>query len=146
MYSVSESNLIGKPETPVAFMASFTIDFEGIPLSFEKPIIRRYSKPDKGEIYEPFVVLPKATADFDDDVIIFSNGDKKQVTVNIKAGKDDLNGSVSLQYPEGWEVENNTLDFSIEKKGGVVSKSFTIIPPNTESEGCLLYTSDAADE
>lgn len=137
MYTVSQEKLIGRPETPAAFSASFKLDFDGIEMTFEKPIIHRYSKPDKGEIYEPFVVLPEATASFDDDVIIFSDGGQKQITVNIKAGKDNLNGKVSLEHPKGWIVENNDLDFSIAKKGGMISKSFTVRPPNSEAEGYI---------
>ena len=137
MYKVADENLIGKPETPAAFTATFNVDFDGSMVAFHKPVVHRYSKPDRGEIYEPFVILPPATASFDDDVIIFADGNQKQVMVNIRAGKDSMTGTVSLDYPEGWKVENNTIDFSIEKKGGVISKSFSVIPPNGEAEGYI---------
>ena len=137
MYKVSDDNLIGKPETPVAFTADFKLSFEGVEMNFKKPILYRYSKPDRGEIYEPFVVLPEVTASFDDDVLIFSDGSQKQVTVDIKAGKDNVSGTVQLNHPDGWIVENNNLDFSIEKKGGIISKTFTVLPPSTEAEGYI---------
>ena len=137
MYEVEEDYLIGKPETPVAFVANFQLRFEDTELNFKKPVIRRYSKPDKGEIYEPFVVLPEVTASFEDDVLIFSDGNQKEVTVNIRAGKDNANGTIRLEHPTGWQIANNGLDFSIAKKGGIVSKSFVVIPPDSEAEGYI---------
>ncbi len=138
MYTVSDDILIGNPQTPPSFSANFTLDFNGVKIDFKKPVVHRYSKPDKGEIYEPFVVLPDVTASIGDDVIIFADGKEKKIVVNIRAGKDNVAGKVSLQHPKGWIIENNNLDFSIENKGGVISKSFKVVPPNTQADGYIM--------
>ena len=85
MYKVTDQSLIGKPETPRAFHARFEIDFNGTTITFEKPLIYHYSKPEKGELYQPFEVLPKATASFSDNVLIFADGKPKEIPVTIMA-------------------------------------------------------------
>ncbi|MEO0573583.1 MAG: PIG-L family deacetylase, partial [Bacteroidota bacterium] len=92
MYTVNRSDLIGQPETPVAFKTSFTLDIEGVEISFEKPLVYRYSKPDFGEVYEPFVVLPKATASFSENVFLFNNSEPVDINLAIRAGANRIGG------------------------------------------------------
>ncbi|RDY61775.1 PIG-L family deacetylase [Flagellimonas nanhaiensis] len=135
MYTVDDQQMIGKPETPSVFNAMFTLDFEGTEIEFEKPIVHRFSKPDKGELYEPFAVLPEATSKIDEKVLIFSNGDSKDIHVKIRAEKDSLSGTVVLNHPEGWEVSPRQITFFVPQKGQEQSVTFNVTPPNYESEG-----------
>ncbi|MBS9462129.1 PIG-L family deacetylase [Flagellimonas sp. 389] len=135
MYTVKNQKMIGKAETPNAFNAIFTLDFDGIEIEFEKPIIHRYSKPEKGELYEPFVVLPEVTTSIKDKVLIFSDAKTKNVTVSIKAGKNNVQGKIGLEHPKGWNVVPNKIDFSILQKGQEQSVTFKVTPPSNDSEG-----------
>ncbi|WP_350286072.1 PIG-L family deacetylase [uncultured Croceitalea sp.] len=137
MYTVDDEELIGLPETPVAFEADFTLDIAGTEISFTKPVYRRYSKPDKGELFEPFVILPKVTASFTDDVLIFANNEPKQVALAIRAGKDGVSGIATLNHPEGWEVHPAAINFSIAQRGETQTVYFEVKPPQNESEGYL---------
>jgi LmbE family N-acetylglucosaminyl deacetylase len=134
MYRVADPNLIGKPETPRAFTAKFDLVFNGYPITIEKEIKYRYAKPDKGELYEPFDILPEATASFKDKVMIFSDGRPKDIPVTVKAYKDAAQGELQLQLPEGWQVDLKTRPFNIAKKGDQQILNFTITPPNFEDE------------
>lgn len=138
MYKVKEKSLIGKPETPAAYWANFEVTIDGIPINFKKPVIYRYSKPDKGELYEPFVVLPAVTAAFNDDVLIFADGGAKKVTLTVRAGKSDVSGAVQLQLPRGWTVADAPKEFTIAKKGDFKTIDFEVTPPNGESEGYIM--------
>ncbi|MDT0607336.1 PIG-L family deacetylase [Croceitalea rosinachiae] len=137
MYKVSDKSLIGKPETPAAFEAIFQLDFSGTTLDFTKPVFRRYSKPDKGELFEPFVILPEVTASFTDDVMIFSDSQPKKVALAIRAGKNDISGIARIKYPVGWSVQPEALNFSITQKGEVQTVYFEVTPPANESEGYI---------
>ncbi len=132
MYKVADASLIGKPETPRAFNTDFVLDFDGYPITFTKPIIYRYARNDKGELYEPFEILPDATARFKDKVLIFADGKPKQVPVTVKAHKDNLKGEVQFCYAEGWKVDQETKPFTIEKKGDEQIIMFTLTPPKNE--------------
>ncbi|SDE73830.1 N-acetylglucosaminyl deacetylase, LmbE family [Pricia antarctica] len=137
MYKVLDQQLIGKPETPRAFTAAFEIDFNGTTINFEKPVIYHYAKPEKGELYQPFEVLPKATASFSDKVLIFADGKPKQVPVTIEAHADNIKGEIQLIHGEGWSVDTDTKTFEIAKKGDKRTVFFTLSPPAEENENYI---------
>ncbi len=133
----ADKNLIGKPETPRVFNVDFNLLINQIPITFTKPIVYRYSEPDKGELYKPFEIIPEATAALTEKVYIFENNQQKDVEVIVKAGRKNLEGSVQMAYPQGWEVYPKTQKVSIENKGDFQKLVFTIIPPNEQSEGLI---------
>ncbi|MFC4220447.1 PIG-L family deacetylase [Flagellimonas marina] len=135
MYKVDEQRLIGKPETPAVFHAKFTLEFDGMEMEFEKPVIHRFSKPDKGELYEPFAVLPVATSKIDEKVLIFANASTKDIQVKVRAGKNDVSGTVTLDHPSGWKVSPQNFSFSIPQQGQEKTVTFQVTPPSVESEG-----------
>lgn len=137
MYQVAEKGLIGKPESPVSFEVDFEIDFEGTAITFAKSLAHRFSKPDKGELLEPFVVLPKVTASFTEDVMLFADGKSKKVALAVRAGKDNVEGQVELKHPEGWEVQPSSIDFKLSQKGEVQTVYFNVKPSAVEGEGLL---------
>lgn len=134
MYRVNDPNLIGKPETPRAFNAKFDLTFNGYPIAMEKAVIYRYAKPDKGELYEPFDILPEATASFKDKVMIFSDGRPKEIPITVKAYKDGAQGELKLQLPDAWQVDLKSKPFNIAKKGDQQILTFSVTPPNFEDE------------
>lgn len=134
-YTVNDQSLIGKPETPSAFKAIFNLEIDGVEIPFEKSVVHRYSKPDRGELYEPFAILPEVTSKIDEKVLIFADSDTKSVQVKIRAGKNDVSGTVELDHPMGWKVSPNSIPFSIAQKGEEISVIFEVTPPSTESEG-----------
>ena len=134
-YTVNDQSLIGKPETPSAFKAIFSLEIDGVEIPFEKSVVHRYSKPDRGELYEPFAILPEVTSKIDEKVLIFADSDTKSVQVKIRAGKNDVSGTVELDHPMGWKVSPNSIPFSIAQKGEEISVIFEVTPPSTESEG-----------
>jgi len=136
-YKVADMQLIGKPETPRAFHAIFELDFNGTVIPVSAPIVYKYAKPDKGEIYQPFEIVPEATASFDDKVIIFSDDTPKKIPVTVKAHADNLSGTVQFCFDKAWKVENDTKPFSIAKKGDEQTLYFTLSPPATENESYI---------
>ncbi len=137
MYRVDNQKLIGKPETPRAFLANFEIDFNGKTLVFEKPVIYHYAKPDKGELFQPFEILPEATASFSDKVLIFADGKPKNIPVTVKAHADNLKGELQLSHSKGWGVGAESKFFEIAKKGDEQTLVFTLTPPANEDESYI---------
>ncbi len=137
MYKVEDPSLIGKPETPRALVATFNLIIEGREISFNRAVVYRYSKPDKGELYQPFEILPQATARFEDKVLIFNNGESREVPVSIMAHKDNLEGEIELCTGDGWQVDQNKQKFSISKKGEEATLTFVLTPPENEDENYI---------
>lgn len=137
MYSVEKQEWIGKPETPKPFEAQFILDFNRNSISFKKPVVHRYSERDKGELYRPFEILPKATARFDDKVLIFANAEPKKIPITVKAHADSVEGKVQLCFSKGWTVEQEIKPFKIAKKGDEQTLVFSMIPPSYEDESYI---------
>lgn len=143
MYTVDDQLLIGKPETPRPAAIDFNLIIEGIPITFTKNVIRRYAERDKGEIYDPFEVMPLITTKLKDKVMIFADKNHKMVSVTVKAGANFISGKVKLQIPEDWMLSPNEHVFNIEKKNDQQTVEFAVFPPENESVGKIKVTAVA---
>ena len=94
MYKVEDTSLIGSPVTPPEYKLEFTIDFNGTLIDFEKDIVYKYNDPVKGEVYQPFEIVPYAVADIASKVVIFNEEQAKEIPVIVKGFKDSISGSV----------------------------------------------------
>lgn len=136
MYSVTEKELIGNPETK-RLQLQWNLKICGLPLTLDREIVYKYSDPEKGEVYQPFEVLPEATATVLNDVTIFADSKSKSISVKIKAGKANLKGKISLNVPNGWQVVPSQIDFEIVMKNDEKIVAFEITPPSSENKGII---------
>ncbi len=137
MYTVNDQRLIGDPETKRPVQIQFNLVIENVPISFTKNVVRRYSQRDKGEIYEPFEVLPKVTTKLKDKVLIFSDKKAKKIGVEVRSGAMNTKGSVSLKAPKGWSVSPKSINFNIEQKGDKRVVDFMVTPSKNQSDGYI---------
>jgi len=137
MYSVDDQELIGLPETPSISKITYKLIIDFIPITFTKNIINRYAERDKGEIYEPFVILPEVSTKLQDKVLLFSDSISKKINVEVRAGVNFAQGKVSLKVPENWKVTPQSINFNIEQKNDKQVVTFLVKPPNDPSEGKL---------
>ena len=137
MYQVNDKSLIGKPETPKYFNVTFQINVNGINIPFTKPVVYKTNDPVKGEVYKPFEVIPEATAKISEKVIIFDSDTEKEIQVSVRAGRNNLEGMVTLQYPDNWNVYPKNHNIAISNKGEEQVVVFTIIPPKNQDEGFI---------
>lgn len=134
LYEVDEQELVGIPEAPNSVKAKFNLEISGVAIPFERPVVFKYNDAVKGEVYQPFEIVPSVSANFREKVIIFANGQAKTVPVTITAGKDNVSGEIELQGAGSWKVVPVKTDFSIAKKGESAVVSFSITPPADQSE------------
>ncbi|PWH82742.1 LmbE family protein [Algibacter marinivivus] len=146
MYKVKDANLIGKPETPRTYNIDFNVLIDNTPITFTKPIIQRFSKPDKGELYRPFEIIPEASAKITEKVIILNNDQQRDITVVVKAGRNNLEGDVEVCHPDDWSVFPKKQKVSIAHKGEEQTLVFTVIPPKNQSEGFISPIVHIADK
>jgi len=137
MYKVDDAKLIGEPETPRTFNIDFNVLIDNTPIIFTKPIIQRFAKPDKGELYRPFEIIPEASAKITEKVIILDNNQQRDITVIVKAGRNNLEGNVEVCHPNNWSVLPKKQKVSIAHKGEEQTLVFTVIPPKEQSEGFI---------
>lgn len=137
MYQVDDSSLIGLPETPRAYKVDFNLLINSTPITFTKNIVQRYSKPDKGELYRPFEIIPETSAKITEKVIIFENDKQRDISVVVKSERNDLEGFVEIAHPKDWSVFPEKQKVEIKNKGEEQTLVFTIIPPKNQSEGLI---------
>ena len=134
-YRIPSADLIGKPETPPAFIATFMVAFGDQVLEFKRPVIHRYSEPDKGERYRRLDIVPPVTAAFDETVKLFPGSHGQQVQLRVRALEGAVAGSLSLDVPEGWLLNPASQPFELSGKDDEQLFQFTLMPPDHTSEG-----------
>ncbi|WP_158851421.1 PIG-L family deacetylase [Algibacter sp. L1A34] len=137
MYQVDDTNLIGLPETPRVYKVDFNLLINNTPITFTKNVVYRFSKPDKGELYRPFEIIPEVSAKITENVIILNSNAQHDISVIVKAGRDNLEGSVEVCHPKDWSIFPKNQKISIKNKGEEQTLVFTVIPPKTQSEGII---------
>lgn len=137
MYKVDDQKSIGLPERPGNIQVQFSIRINQVEIPFEKTLVYKYNDPVKGEVYQPFEVIPPVSAKINDQVLIFANSKSKTVPVTITAGKNALSGQLSLQTSENWKIDPKTANFSLKEKGASITVNFTLTPPKNQDEAIL---------
>ncbi|MGM5470120.1 PIG-L family deacetylase [Flavobacteriaceae bacterium LMO-SS05] len=146
MYTVTDENLIGQPESNKALNAQFVISFDGYSIGFEKPVVYKTNDPVKGEVYKPFEIIPEVSAKVAEKVIIFENDQPKEIPVVVRAGRDNLDGYVNLVHPKDWSVFPEKQKVSIANTGQEQIVVFTVIPPKNQSEGLITPMIHVGDQ
>lgn len=136
MYTVKDMGMIGRPDSD-KLKLKWSLKIAGQPFDVYRDVIYKYSDPEKGEVYQPFEVLPEATAIVSDEVTIFADSKTKSIPVKIKSGAANLKGSISLQVPQGWKVSPEAIDFDIAMKNDEKIVIFNVTPPAFENKGII---------
>jgi LmbE family N-acetylglucosaminyl deacetylase len=134
MYTVNDQKNIGKPDVIRQVKVTFMIGINDVTIPFNKYVVYKFNDDVKGEVYQPLDIVPAVTSSFAEKVYIFNNDRDKEITVKVKAGKDNCNGIVKLDLPQGWEVSPAEIPFAIDKKGQETSAVFKVSPSKEVSE------------
>jgi hypothetical protein len=64
--------------------------------------------------------------------------------VEVRAGANNVAGTIKLEVPEGWKVSTKAKTFIIKQKGDTYEVDFLVFPTENQSEGKLkvIVTSD----
>ncbi len=137
MYKVADQQLRGMPETPRFARVRWSFNINGMPLEYDTEVAWKTGEPAIGEVWRPFEVVPPVTLGLDQSSYVFPNGQSRQVSVNVRAGRDKLEGSVALNVPKDWTVKPATANFKLAKRGETQTLSFTVQPGGSQREGNL---------
>ncbi|MCP4883138.1 MAG: PIG-L family deacetylase [Flavobacteriales bacterium] len=137
MYKVQDPDLVGNPVTQSAHKVVFNIDFEGTTIEFSRDVVYKYNDPVKGEVYQPFEIVPGAIVDIASKVIIFSEDQAKEIPISVQVFQDSVAGKLNLQVPQGWKVTPEEIDFKLNTAGDEAKFVFTVSPTKDQSEGYI---------
>lgn len=83
-FNVSEQRFIGDPVSEPAYEANFFISVGNVRMSIVRPVQYKFTNPVRGEIYEPLTILPRATAQFDPALVVFTDKEKKEFDASVQ--------------------------------------------------------------
>ncbi len=106
-------------------------------LEFTGHIMFKKGDPEKGEIHQPVYLAPPVTATPLQQVMVWRNHTEKKITVQLQAFKNNVNGKVRLNVPEGWKVSPAEINFDIALKREAKNVEFFVTPPDSNSQGTL---------
>ena len=134
IFEVAQQDMIGLPQNLNKLYAAIMLEVEGTFFYITQPLQYKWTDRVKGEIYRPFIVLPKITAAVAENVYVFSANTPKKVVVTVKSHEKNNNGNVSLALPKGWKASPEVADFSIDEKNQEQQLVFMVTPSATASE------------
>ena len=137
MYKVNNQNLKGLPETPIAIKAEVDLVINGKELTIVVDAKNRITDPVQGEVITPYTVVPKVTVKLDQPVYIFTDSRPKQVSVSVTAHKNNIQGTLSLEIPEGWKSKPSEYLIDISKKSELKNYLFNVYSSNKNSLGTI---------
>ncbi len=137
-FKVSDQKLRGLPETPREFKIRYVLSIQGVSIPFEETIVHKFRDPVDGEVFNPFEITQPVAAGLSDEVYLFASDEPQKIQVTVKAGKDNVEGTVELCYGEKWTVEPANFPVNLAQKGEEQTFTFTVTPPNEQDENFIL--------
>ncbi|WMN11080.1 PIG-L family deacetylase [Marivirga salinae] len=136
LYKVDNQKLIGKAENQAAIKAEVTLNINGNNLSFQTPLKYKSSDRINGEIIQPFYIIPPLSIEFAEEVSIFTTkNQEKEISIKIKALKDNVSGVLELKLPSAWTAETPQNDLTFENLVRNSTKDFKIKIKSGDKEG-----------
>lgn len=77
-FNVEDESMIGLPENPAAYNATFTVDIEGERFLFSKPIRYKHTDPVKGELFQPLPVVPPVGVNTNPSILVFRKNQQQE--------------------------------------------------------------------
>lgn len=137
MYTVKEQALRGLPETPRSCKVIFRMAIENQILALEREVVYKRDDDVKGEVYQPFEVVPPVFVQLTKDAYLFSDLTPQEVAVVVKAGANNVSGQLILAHPGRWDAEPRSVDFKLERKGEEQTFTFTLYPTEKSKSGVI---------
>ena len=137
MYHVEDQINIGKPTSDEPILMVYDMEIEGVNIKFHKPVVHRFVSPVMGEQFRPIEIIPAVSVAVDEKVVVFADNNSKTVHVKVTAGKENIQGKVMLDLPNGWSSKPASQDFDIAKQEQTQSFTFEVMPPSAQSEGTM---------
>ncbi len=148
LYAVENKAMIGMPENSPAVVFMFEIEVGKEKFTLARPLIYKWVDPVKGELWRPFEIVPPATVDLSEDVMVFSTQEARSVNLLIRSSSEEkIQGTVRLDLPRGWKAEPSSAPFELEERGAEVRKTVKVYPSSGENSSVIkaVLTIDGKD-
>ncbi len=139
-FDVDDTALIGKAQNDPAFDIRFSVSIKGRTLEYTRPIQYKYVEPSFGEITKPFEIIPPVSVSLSEEVYVFASEASQKLQVELTAGKNAIEGDLSLQADQSWSITPKSHSFSLQLKGEKQVFEFTVTPPKDGNVSNIVPT------
>jgi LmbE family N-acetylglucosaminyl deacetylase len=136
-FAVDDQKLIGLPENPPALPVEIVLQVSGQELRYIVDTKYRTADAVSGELPRPLVIGPPVFVNVLDSVFVFPTNQPKPVSVRVTAAAGPVKGELKLAAPQGWEVSPATIPIDLKAPGAETVATFTVKPPQQDSQGGL---------
>jgi LmbE family N-acetylglucosaminyl deacetylase len=136
-FAVDDQTLVGLPENPPDLPLEIVLQVNGQELRYIVDTKYRLVDPVAGELRRPFVIEPPVFAKISNSVLVFATNQPKSVPVHITAATGPVRGELRLAVPQGWGVDPASFPIDLKGAGAETIATFTVKPPDQNSEGTL---------
>ncbi|MDX2168228.1 MAG: PIG-L family deacetylase [Deltaproteobacteria bacterium] len=126
---VDDATLIGAPQGPPALAVTVVLGLGEQQVRLPVPVTYSWTDPVQGERTRPFLIVPPATLTPTRAAFLLPNGKHTAVTLRVRAGQDELRGTVSLPLPAGWRCEPSSRAVELAKLGDETTVELTVSAP-----------------
>ena len=145
IFTVSDPELIGRPENPPAMPLEqvFQVGGQTVVLPDEPVQMTGRSGAESARRLE---VISPVWLKFTSEVGLFAPKAAREVTVELTATRPSLKGELRLRVPEGWEVSPASRPFQLPSSGARVQVAFTITAPSQATTAAVTAQAQVGDK
>jgi hypothetical protein len=144
LFKVDDQQAVGEPGSPAPLVVlTLTAGEEGEELTFFLPLQYRWTDRVSGELYRPFVIVPKVVVGLSEKTLVFPDRKPKQVRVTLRNNGAEAAGTLRLRLPTGWSASPAEVPAALKARGEEFKATFTVTPPASQTSGTLAAEFEA---
>ncbi|HEX8719068.1 MAG TPA: PIG-L family deacetylase [Pyrinomonadaceae bacterium] len=147
LFRINDRALVGAPEAPPPLTQSLTVFFgeEGEPVTFDVPVVYRWTDRVRGDLYRNVVVVPEVAVQVSEQTLVFPDRAPKQLRVTLRNNTAaDSAGTLRLRLPAGWAATPAEVPAAVKAKGEEFRATFSVTPPAGASTAELVAEYESA--
>ncbi len=145
MYSVEDYRLLGKDFNAPAYTAELLLKYGEETIPVQVPVTYRGSDRVKGEVIQPFHIVPDVVVSLDKQVYVFQPAQAQEVRMSARLNGNSAKGYAELNLPEGWIAEPAFYELELNDQNPKQEFIFKVIPPKEAqkaSMGAMVKTNE----
>lgn len=143
-YRVDDRTWTGTPEGPQK-VASLSLEIGGETFAVDVPVRFSWVDPVQGQRSRAFIVVPGVSVQMLDPVLVFTDGEARDVRLMVTRTGSAGEGMVKLDAPRGWVVAPSSQPFRFGDREETVSLMFSVRPESAAASGRLRAVATVGD-
>ena len=136
-FKIENKEWIGKPQTPNPIQIAYQLNIAGTSIAFEAAVLHRKTDPVRGEVINPFYIVPALGVTFEQPVFLYANDEAQSLRLNVTNYGEAYDGAIELCHPKGWEVNQATLPITLNGRGSSQFLEYQLKPTAAAESGYL---------